>query len=245
MSFKKELNRYSTLFHKWLGLVVGIQVLLWMASGFIMSYYEIEVVRSEHNIAEPVPIAFTGDYPLAPVSLVLAQVEGPVREVKLKTLVTLPVYEVTLATGKIELYHAVTPKKLTPLPADAVMVIAEADFSGEGAPTEALWVTEHNLEYRGDVPVWRVDMNDEEGTHLYISPATGRVVARRSDVWRLYDFFWMLHIMDYENRTNFNNPLVIWASLFALVFSVTGIVMLFFRFKRRDFGIGNGNGKKA
>ena len=115
MSFKTGLNRYSTLFHKWLGLVVGIQVLLWMASGFIMTYYEIELVRSEHNIAEPEPIAFTGDYPLAPVSFVLQQVEGPVREVKLRTLVTLPVYEVTLETGEIELFHAVTPKKLTPL----------------------------------------------------------------------------------------------------------------------------------
>ena len=33
--------------------------------------------------------------------------------------------------------------------------------------------------------------------------------------------------------------LVIGASLLAVVFSVTGIIMLFFRFKRRDFGLGN------
>ncbi len=235
MSFKKGLAKYSTLFHKWLGLVIGIQVLLWIAGGFVMSYYEIEVVRSEHNIAEAQPIAFTKDYPLAPLSFVLGQVDEPVHEIKLKSLLDAPVYEVTFESGRVELYHALAAQQLTPLSAEAVLVIAEADFAGAGAPTEARWVEQHNVEYRGDLPVWRVDMNDEEGTHLYISPQTGQVVARRSDVWRLYDFFWMLHIMDYENRTNFNNPLIIWASIFALVFSITGIIMLFFRFKKRDF----------
>ena len=242
--FKKGLGKYSTFLHKWLGLVIGIQVVLWVAGGFVMSYFPIEEVRGEHNIAEVTPIAFDADYPLAPVSFVLAQVTEPVIEVKLKTLVTLPVYEVTYATGKIDLFHAVTPKKLTPLPAEAALVIAEADFAGTATPGAAQWLTEHNLEYRGELPVWRIDMNDAEGTHLYVSPQTGRVVAHRNDVWRLYDFFWMLHIMDYKNRTNFNNPLVIWASVFALIFSLTGIIMLFFRFKKKDFGLA-GNGRKV
>jgi len=238
MSFKKGLRKYSTLFHKWMGLVIGIQVVLWIAGGFVMSYYKIEVVRSEHNIAEPDLIAFSADYPLAPINLVLAQVEGPVKEVKLRSLVDYPVYEVTLMSGQVDIFHALAAQKLSPLPGAAAVVIAEADFAGEGAPTEALWVEEHNTEYRGVLPVWRVDMNDEEGTHLYVSPQTGQVLARRSDVWRVYDFFWMLHIMDYKNRTDFNNPLLVWASVFALVFSVTGIIMLFYHFKRRDFGLG-------
>ena len=239
MNFKKDLRKYSTLIHKWLGLVLGIQIVLWIAGGFVMSYYEIELVRSEHNIAEQEQILFTQQYPLAPIDIVLANVDEPVLEVKLRSLADFPVYEVTLQSGDIWLYHATEAKLLSPLPGEMAAVIADADFLPEAIPTKARWIEEHNLEYRGDLPVWRVDMNDEEGTHLYISPQTGRVVARRSDVWRLYDFFWMLHIMDYENRTNFNNPLVIWASLFALIFSVTGIIMLFFHFKKRDFGLGN------
>ena len=239
MSFKKGLGKYSTFLHKWLGLVIGIQVVLWVAGGFVMSYFPIEQVRGEHNIAEVSPIAFGADYPLAPVSFVLEQVSEPVLEVKLKSLVTLPVYEVTYESGEIDLFHALEAKQLTPLPAETAVVIAEADFAGAAALGAAQWLTEHNLEYRAELPVWRIDMNDAEGTHLYVSPQTGQVVARRNDVWRLYDFFWMLHIMDYENRTNFNNPLVIWASVFALIFSITGIIMLFFRFKKKDFGFFN------
>ena len=96
-------------------------------------------------------------------------------------------------------------------------------------------INDRNTEYRGPLPVWQVVMGDAEDTRLYISPATGDVIARRNDTWRLYDFFWMLHIMDYENRTNFNNPLVITASIAALIASISGIWLIFYRFGRRDF----------
>jgi uncharacterized iron-regulated membrane protein len=237
MGKRKSLNRWSTFFHKWLGLTIGIQVLLWITSGLVMVWWDIEVIRSEHNIAEPTPIEFTADYPLVPINMVLQGVNEPVREVKLKTLVTLPVYEVTFDSGRVELFHASGSKQLTPLPAEAALVIAQADYAGQGTPTEAEWLTETNTEYRSVVPVWKIDMLDAEGTHIYVSPQTGGVVARRSDIWRFFDFFWMLHIMDYENRTDFNNPLVIWSSIFAFIFTITGVIMLFFRFKKRDFGL--------
>ncbi len=92
-----------------------------------------------------------------------------------------------------------------------------------------------NSEYRGPLPVWRVVMGDDEDTRIYVSPLTGDVIARRNATWRLYDFFWMLHIMDYENRTDFNNPLVIFASILALVATISGIWLIFYRFARRDF----------
>ena len=52
------------------------------------------------------------------------------------------------------------------------------------------------------------------------------MIARRNDVWRLYDFFWMLHIMDYRERSNFNHPLVIAASAGAVLLTLTGLVLL-------------------
>ena len=38
----------------------------------------------------------------------------------------------------------------------------------------------------------------------YISATTGSVLERRNDTWRWWDFFWMLHIMDYDERENVN-----------------------------------------
>lgn len=78
-------------------------------------------------------------------------------------------------------------------------------------------------------------LHDAEDTRLYVSPDEGRIVARRTERWRIFDFFWMLHIMDYEERTDFNNPLVIFASVIGLIAAFSGVALLYYRFGKRDF----------
>jgi len=234
---KKPLNKWSTFFHKWLGLTIGIQVLLWILSGLVMVWWDIEVIRSEHNIAEAPVVEFHATDPILPVQTIIQNAGKPAKEATLKSLGARKVYQVDFGDGQPILFDAASGEQLTPVGQELALELALLDFKPEATPAEPVWLTETNVEYRNVVPVWMIDMQDQEGSHIYISPDTGRVMARRSSVWRLYDFFWMLHIMDYKNRTNFNNPLVTWASIFALIFSVTGIVMLFFRFKRRDFGL--------
>ena len=57
-------------------------------------------------------------------------------------------------------------------------------------------------------------------------------MARRNDDWRFFDFFWMLHIMDYKERENFNNPLLITVSIFALFTVLAGLLLLVLRLQR-------------
>lgn len=77
--------------------------------------------------------------------------------------------------------------------------------------------------------MWQVRFDDGRDTTLYVSERNGQVVARRTDIWRLYDFFWMLHIMDYRERVDFNHPLLVAASAVALALAATGIWLLFYR----------------
>ena len=44
------MRRWWFSIHKWVGLVIGLQVLAWMVSGFYMTLVPIEQVRSEHMI---------------------------------------------------------------------------------------------------------------------------------------------------------------------------------------------------
>lgn len=44
---------------------------------------------------------------------------------------------------------------------------------------------------------------------IYVAANTGRVTARRNNAWRRFDFFWMLHTMDYQGRDDFNHILLI------------------------------------
>src|SRR3546814_20627504 len=65
-----------------------------------------------------------------------------------------------------------------------------------------------NLEARDhDGAMWRVDFADAENSSAYVSLDTARFLVRRGDTWRTWDFFWMLHNMDYVNRKSFNQPL--------------------------------------
>jgi hypothetical protein len=49
-----------------------------------------------------------------------------------------------------------------------------------------------------------------------------------SDIWRFYDFFWMLHIMDYQEYEDSNNLLIITAAILSLAFVMTGMMLLYF-----------------
>ena len=70
---------------------------------------------------------------------------------------------------------------------------------------------------------------------VYVSEATGRVVERRTDSWRLFDVLWMLHTMDYSGRDDFNHPLVIAVTFGVLWLTATGVYLLFVSFRRSDF----------
>lgn len=231
-----RLSNIWTKIHKWIGLLIGIQVVLWVAGGLVMSWFPLNEVRGEHNIAEPEPVRLSAGDMLVPIGVILAKLDGASAEhVELRHFLAAPVYQVTLGEDEWRLYDARTAELLSPLSEDIARRVALADFKGDAGVISARLLDQTNDEYRGDLPVWQMLLDDDEDTHLYVSPQTGAVVARRNAVWRFYDFFWMLHIMDYKDRTNFNHPLIVWTSVIALLLSVSGIFLLFYRFSKRDF----------
>ena len=87
-------------------------------------------------------------------------------------------------------------------------------------------VAEASPEYRGALPAWRVDFDDGANRALYVAADTGAVTARRSTLWRVYDFLWGLHIMDWRAHEDFNSWLLVIATALGLVIIVSGIVLL-------------------
>jgi hypothetical protein len=90
-------------------------------------------------------------------------------------------------------------------------------------------VTEGTPEYRGPLPAWRISFDDAEGLAVYVAADTARVTARRSDLWRVYDALWALHIMDWRDHENFNSGLLILTSLTALIVALAGFVLFPYR----------------
>lgn len=209
--------------HLWAGVLLGIQVLLWMLSGVVMSWYHIELVRGERSMfSAPAPELETRSY--ASPGGVIAQFDGA-SSVELRYFLNRPVYEVK-GDRRAAIFDAITGDQISPIDEDAARAAAEQDYVGDGEIEQVALLSHPPHEYRGRTPVWRADFNDKLNTRLYVSRETGKIAARRNDVWRLYDFFWMLHIMDYEEREDFNNPLVKAASAAGFIFAVTGLFMV-------------------
>ena len=218
-----RVTRIASTIHKWLALLMAMQILFWFVSGLFFAIAPIERVRSEHMQAEapPAPIA------LADASAGLGRIAGeaPGERIELRTLLGRPVALVSPREGAPRLYDLTDGRRLSPVPAALAAEIAEADHKGNDRAVRVTRVTEESPEYRAALPAWRVDFDDGANRALYVAEDTGVVTARRSTLWRVFDFLWGLHIMDFRNHEDFNTPLLIVATALALVVIVTGIVL--------------------
>lgn len=223
--------RVSTQIHKWLGLVVGVQVLGWVLGGLVMTAIPIERVRSEHHIASfqagALPTEGVVSYAAAAAGLGVTPSEAT-----LKTSLRGPLWVLKDADGKTHVADARTGRHVTPLPEKEVRFLAGAQYEGKGRPVAVRWFAAPPQEAGKPGPLWRVDFDDAEKTSFYVSPETGEVVSRRSNVWRLYDVFWRIHILDFKTGDDFNNPWIIAAAALSLPMAVTGLIILVIRLRR-------------
>lgn len=221
----RPIIRWLIKLHKWAALIIGLQVLAWVAGGVVMSAIPIQQVRGEHNIAEQTAeLDLSGV--LAPGDAAAIADITPT-SVELRPWLGRSIYEFGRDSGASVIVDATNGEVLSPIDEATAVAVARADHAGEPEITDVTFFADATWESRRDQPSWRVDFADGEGTRLYVSTSTGEVIARRNDVWRFYDFFWMLHIMDYGDRSHFNHPLLVLASLFALGMSLFGFVLLF------------------
>jgi uncharacterized iron-regulated membrane protein len=225
--------RLSRLGHRWLALVVGLQLTLWALSGLYMVVMDLDFIHGDplvRNLAPPVDLT----QPLAPLDEIRTGRED-ITEIHVRTLPDTGqgVYELVRTSGR-ELFDAQTGERMPPLPAERVRELAAAYYAGSGAVAHVVRLdrdTDIPGEIRGrQAPIWRVEFDDWLETTLYIHPDTGRLLTRRHRFWRWFDFFWSLHIMDYREREDVNNSLLRFATPLALVTASFGLWLAFFSF---------------
>lgn len=224
------MTRWMRSMHKWVGLVLAVQFVLWMASGLVMSLLDHERVEGEHHRANHAQVAKPWPAGMLSPLQVLATAGRPVEGLETRWVRDQPVYRLSEGSS-IWLVRAADGR---PLRVDVVMAaaIAAADYVGEGAAGSPERLAHATAEVRGhDGPIWRVAFRDADYTTLYISAWDGQILERRNRSWRLFDVFWMLHIMDYGKRENFNNPLVIMAASGGLWIALSGVWLLVTSFR--------------
>jgi hypothetical protein len=217
--------RLFAKWHIWLAWLTGVPILMWTVSGLVMIARPIETVRGEDLRAELPPIPTE--------QLVLPTLAGPVQSVTLQNFVDGPSWIVVEENGGRFRYSASDGSLYNPVTETGAREIADAFFMGDAALESVTYFPADSvpLDFRAPVNVWQAHFADD--TNLYINAQTGEVQAVRTGWWRVYDFFWGLHIMDLETRDNFNHPtLVVFAAL-GVLGSFLGCVLMFRRRKAR------------
>jgi ferredoxin len=221
--------------HKWVGLLIGIQVLLWLLSGLMLSLLDPAKVSGEKWAQSSPNTArvISNDSLLEPDELAMEHIQGAL-SISLEVRQGRPVYLVRHPHSST-LIDAGDGSVIVTSEQDAKM-LAQRDFTGHGEVISITRGIASDLEtrrHRGEY--WRVNFSDQAHTSLYISVSTGEILERRNSYWRVFDFFWMLHIMDYTGHEDFNHPLVISVALIAIWLGISGFVLLFGSFNRHDF----------
>lgn len=191
--------------HRWLGIIVGVQMVIWAISGAYMVIVQLPFIHGVHltedadelirdpSLVNRLP-AVLDAYPHAvEVQLINRLVAGEYKDlaqihaISEKFLVDLE----TLAT--VELSEADIVELAAAYYAKGDADIGRVEYLKNEAPSEL------NAQL---LPMWRVNFDDFGNTSLYLHPQTGEMTVRRHDFWRGFDIMWMFHIMDYKDRVD-------------------------------------------
>jgi uncharacterized iron-regulated membrane protein len=206
--------------HVWLGWIAGVPLLFWTLSGAVMVVLPIETVRGTHLLAEPAALSLSG--PPVPPDLG----RRAAKSIALEQRAAGPRWIVRYADGAAARADAGNGRILPDLSAEEAAAEVRARYQGELAiaSVERTAADDPPLDLRRPIATWRVETDD--GTRFYVDAATGEISARRTALWRFFDFMWGLHILDLGTRENINN---IWVRVFAVVgllSVVVGLILL-------------------
>ena len=229
----KRGNILARTLHKWIGLIVGIQVLIWLATGLYMVIVDLDFIHGDPLVKNMQQTIVVPDSSLWNIATLRSKYPDAsliaLRPVMDKTFISITTPE------KRYLLNPETGKIVSPLNEAAAREIAKFHFNGEASITDATLITADaptEIQTRR-LPLWRVNFDDRFSTSFYIDPNSGRLVTRRHQYWRIFDYLWMLHIMDYDQRSDAHNLLLKAAEITGLAFAITGLWLLIYSFSGR------------
>lgn len=224
---RRKINWFIRKSHRYLGLILGIQFLAWTIGGLYFSWTKIEKIRGEDIRVEKHVLPIQAQNPSLGILLDSLQRSNPqisFRNIQVIEILDKAYYQIQLETPqkKVLLFEMQTLLPKLPLSEQEAKQVAKTSLknSSEILKVEYLATAHGHHEYREKpLPAYAITFGKPNHTTVYVSTELGTVQSYRNNFWRVFDFLWMMHTMDYENRDNINN----WASR---IFSVFGLITI-------------------
>lgn len=228
MNKSMGLLKTSRKYHKWLMLFVGVQFVIWSITGAYMVFFDIDYIHGDSLVINhqtkivPNDIQYSlknllNDYPQA-------------EQISVGTFINQNVYRFSVA-GKKMLIDATNGRLLSPLNKQDGQAAASHYYSGDGQIRETELLIDNppfELNPRA-LPAWRVNFDDFGSPSIYVSAQSGQLVGKRHEFWRLFDWMFRFHIMDYGDDEEIDNMLLFWITLIGILACIFGLILVYFR----------------
>jgi uncharacterized iron-regulated membrane protein len=215
--------------HKWLALVAGIQVTIWAISGLYMTVIDLDIIHGNH-LVKPIKEPAIDNRLVKPISDELLESLIPVKSIELVSYFGHPVYEIATGDKSRVIVDATTGKLKQQLTPEQVRENVSAIYAGNATIKSIEKLSQYPSEIGGrKLPVWKVEFDDALSSTLYFHHSSGRLVSKRSHLWRVFDVFWVLHIMDFFGSQGFQGFLFRIFSLSGLLLTLFGAWLLVYR----------------
>jgi Cu(I)/Ag(I) efflux system membrane protein CusA/SilA len=233
MNKSMKTLKTSRKFHKWLMLFVGVQFVIWSVTGAYMVFFDIDYIHGDTLVINhqtkitPNNMGFSlndlyNQYPHA-------------QHISVGTFIKTNVYRFTV-DGKGFLVDAGDGRLLSPLNKSMAQAAADHYYSGDGMIEEVELLIKNppfELSPR-HLPAWRINFDNFGSPSIYVSAYSGQLVGKRHEFWRLFDWMFRFHIMDYGDAEEIDNLLLFCITLIALLACVFGLILIYFRVFKKE-----------
>ena len=239
------LWRATVITHRYLGVAVGLLMLVWFASGIVMMYVPYPGLTENDRLASlgaiPWPLCCSLDAQEIPD-------EEPVRAAQIQSLAGEPVLSLRPEgrPPRISSLAASGPSlDIDDTKARAVAAEAAPKIIGQPAQPVSMEVIERDQWTVGEAgagnrPLYHFVYDDPAGTHIYVSSTSGEVVLWTTASQRFWNWFGAVPHWLYFTELRKNVPLwgqiVIWTSIIGGFLTVLGLYLGIAQFRRGKSG---------
>jgi hypothetical protein len=218
-----KLTRTLLLIHRYVGIGIGLLMLMWCLSGIVMMYVRYPELPDARRLAALRPLDLNG---------CCAAGLDPTRTVarlNIEMLAGHPVMRV-IQTGPARLIDLSDGKPIEHITADQALSVALTYSVNPGAPTlidHDQWTVSGGFGH--DRPLYRFAFDDPDRTQLYVSGTTGKAVQITTAPQRFWNWLGAIPHWFYFTRLRAEvalwNQVVIWTSLLGCFLAGTGLYL--------------------
>ena len=229
---------YYRKIHRYFGVIIGIQFLFWTLGGIFFTWSNMDQIHGDTNRKQQKLISNFEDWqnPTA-IFEEISKTNQIDSLVSFQTINFLgePFYQIRyFSAGKqnIAFVNAKTGTIRERLSKEEAVQLAIEVFPPQSEREKSEFrvkgmVNKHH-EYRNQpLPAYAIKFAHNSGTMVYVSTEYGQVLKLRNSNWRIFDFFWMMHTMDYQSRDRIGNTLLRIFSVLGLITILTGFMLYF------------------